>query len=90
RIADGIAPGTQVEQGQVIGYVGTTGLSTGNHLHYEVTVNDRLVDALSVRLPPRKAVMPGEMGNFADVVYSVEQLLEEETPRQLPSPSNRS
>tara|TARA_R110002051_G_scaffold305231_4_gene375093 strand:- start:12050 stop:13990 length:1941 start_codon:yes stop_codon:yes gene_type:complete len=89
-IADGIAPGTQVEQGQVIGYVGTTGLSTGNHLHYEVTVNDRLVDALSVRLPPRKAVMPGEMGNFADVVYSVEQLLEEETPRQLPSPSNRS
>jgi murein DD-endopeptidase MepM/ murein hydrolase activator NlpD len=82
RIADGIVPGTEVKQGQVVGFVGTTGLSTGNHLHYEVTVNDRLVDALSVRLPPRSAVTPGDMQNFNAMVGSIEQVLEAETPTQ--------
>lgn len=81
RIADGMTQGVEVEQGQIIGYVGTTGLSTGNHLHYEMTVNDRLVDALSVQLPPRQAVPPSEMQDFVDVVGSIEKLLEAETAR---------
>lgn len=49
--ARGIAPGVRVRQGQVIGYVGTTGLSTGPHLHYEVIVNGTYVDPMKIRVP---------------------------------------
>lgn len=47
----GIVAGTRVQQGQVIGYVGNTGLSTGPHLHYEVIINGSFVDPLKIRLP---------------------------------------
>jgi len=49
--AKGIAPGRRVQQGQVIGYVGNSGLSTGPHLHYEVIINGSFVDPLKIRLP---------------------------------------
>lgn len=51
RIASGITPGVRVEQGQVIGFVGSTGLSTGPHLDYRFTKDGRYVDPLSVDLP---------------------------------------
>ncbi|WP_262032324.1 M23 family metallopeptidase [Microvirga sp. Mcv34] len=49
--AKNMAPGTRVRQGQVIGYLGSTGLSTGPHLHYEVLINGSFVDPLKIRLP---------------------------------------
>ena len=50
-IARGISAGSRVQQGQIIGYVGSTGRSTGPHLHYEILVNNRQVNPVTVRLP---------------------------------------
>jgi murein DD-endopeptidase MepM/ murein hydrolase activator NlpD len=49
--AKGIVAGTQVHQGQLIGFVGSTGESTGAHVHYEILVNGRFVDPIRVKLP---------------------------------------
>ena len=48
RVASGIRAGTRVTQGQIIGYVGMTGLATGPHVHYEFLKNDRQIDSRSV------------------------------------------
>lgn len=53
-IAKGVKAGTSVTQGQVIGFVGSTGRSTGPHLHYELTVNGTRVDAMRARVPQAK------------------------------------
>jgi len=62
RIA--VRPGQKVQQGQVIGYVGTTGLSTGAHLHYEVIVNGIKVDPMRVRLPSARSLSGKELARF--------------------------
>jgi murein DD-endopeptidase MepM/ murein hydrolase activator NlpD len=56
--ARGVDEGVRVRQGQVIGFVGSTGLSTGAHLHYEILVNGRFVDPMRIRLP-RGRVLDG-------------------------------
>ncbi|MFL6800075.1 MAG: M23 family metallopeptidase [Xanthobacteraceae bacterium] len=58
--ARGMEPGKKVRQGQVIGYVGSTGLSTGAHLHYEILINGRFVDPMKIKLP-RGRVLEGAM-----------------------------
>ena len=49
--AKGLEPGKRVRQGQVIGFVGSTGQSTGPHVHYEILVNGRFVDPMRIKLP---------------------------------------
>src|SRR5690606_15190844 len=62
--ARGIEVGSRVRQGQVIGFVGSTGLSTGAHLHYEVLVNNRFVDPMRIKLPRGRSLEGPVLATF--------------------------
>lgn len=65
--AKGIRNGSSVTQGQIIGYIGTTGLSTGPHLHYEFQVNGVHVDPLSQKLPMADPIAANEKQRFMQI-----------------------
>lgn len=67
KIAKGIRSGVQVQQGQVIGYVGSTGLATGPHVCYRFWLNGKQVDALRVELPPAKPVKPEYLEEYEKI-----------------------
>jgi len=71
-----IKAGKKVRQGQIIGYVGSTGRSTGPHLHYEVLVNNKRINSQRLKLPSGKKLSKNEMGNFNLEKKRIDQLAE--------------
>lgn len=65
RFGEGIKTGTRVKQGDVIGYVGATGLASGPHLHYEFRVNNIQIDPLAANLPIAYPLEPHHQARFA-------------------------
>ena len=74
--ARGIQSGSKVRQGQVIGYVGNTGLSTGPHLHYEVMINGNFVDPMRIRLPRGRELDGGVLAGFEKERARIDSILE--------------
>ena len=64
KFGRGIKKGVRVKQGQIIGYVGSTGMSTGPHLHYEVIENGKKINSQKLKLPSGKILKGGNRKNF--------------------------
>ena len=75
RIATGIKPGKRVGQGQIIGFVGSTGRSTGAHLHYEVLKGNEQVNPLSVKMPTSTKLAGRDLERFKTVKRDADVLL---------------
>ena len=86
KFARGIKRGTRVRQGQTIGYVGTTGRSTGPHLHYEVHRKGRKINPMSLSTLSGKPLKKDEIPAFKTRMADIETLRASAVPATLPKP----
>lgn len=73
RFGKGVSSGARVRQGDVIGYVGSTGASTGPHLHYEVLLQNKQVNPSSIKLPTGRQLAGAEMEAFEKWVQEIDR-----------------
>lgn len=86
RFADGVRPGARVAQGEVIGYVGSTGLATGPHLDYRIQHRGRWIDPQSIASVPAEPISPLQLASFRSAREAMRASLETGAPYAAPAP----
>ena len=82
KFAVGMKPGVRIKQGRIIGYVGSTGMSTGPHLHYEVIVNGKKINSQKLKLPSGK-ILSGNSRKLFEITRIKTDVLVSELVSQL-------
>jgi hypothetical protein len=88
--AKGLDVGSKVRQGQVIGFVGSSGLSTGSHVHFEIIVNDRFVDPMRIKLPRGRVLDGDALNTFEKDREQLDAVLSHAAPPHIAQATNNN